>query len=146
MHTQECYFRSPFPASYKVVEFKDANKFFFLPNLHWNVSFWPRLRSREKSQLVFVVCPQSLSLNREKSEASLVWQRLKLHFCLTLVFKYNRGLLWIGEEGLPPLTEVTGGVKYSGREGGGAVWKYVSVEPDVFYRLLVLEFLILLLN
>ena len=52
----------------------------------------------------------------------------------------------MGEGGLPPLAEVTRGVKYGGREGGGAVWKYVSVEPDVFYRLLVLDFLILLLN
>ena len=145
MHTQECYFRSPFPASYKVVEFKDANKFFFLPNLHWNVSFWPRLRSREKSQLVFVVSAIVITKSREeRGEPSLT--EAQVTFLFNFSFQIQPGAVNRGGRAAPPLTEVTGGVKYSGREGGGAVWKYVSVEPDVFYRLLVLEFLILLLN
>ena len=84
----------------------------------------------------------------------LIYIRIGLHFCLTSLFKQE----WVA--GVPPpphqppatpppaLREVTLGLNLAvfswGRTGGGgagAVGKYVSVKPDVFYRLLVLDFL-----
>ena len=99
-----------------------------------------------RSLNLFLSCPQSLSLNREKERGEPSYTEAQVTFLFNFSFQIQPGAMNRGREDSPPLAEVTRGVKYSGRGEVGAVWKYVSVEPDVFYRLLVLDFLILLLN
>ena len=80
------------------------------------------MRSREKSQLVFC-CVSAIFITKsreERGEPSLT--EAQVTFLFNFSFQIQPGAaVNRGGRAAPPLTEVTGGVKYSGREGGGAV-------------------------
>ena len=78
------------------------------------------MRGREKSQLVFVVSAIFITKSREeRGEPSLT--EAQVTFLFNFSFQIQPGAVNRGGRAVPPLAEVTRGVKYSGRGEVGAV-------------------------
>ena len=72
-----------------------------------------------RSLNLFLSCPQSLSLNREKERGEPSYTEAQVTFLFNFSFQIQPGAMNRGREDSPPLAEVTRGVKYSGRGEGG---------------------------